>query len=74
MDIIRHNINGSHHINYVDCESTATSLASQLAHLQLISAGMMRGQCQGQSISLSDHDRDSLYDIYKDENVSEAVR
>ena len=50
------------------------SLSAKLAHLQLISAGIMRGQCQGHPVSVSDSKTDTLYDIYRDENVSQAVR
>ena len=50
------------------------SLSAKLAHLQLISAGIMRGQCQGHPVSASDSRTDTVYDIYRDENVSQAVR
>ena len=50
------------------------SLSAKLAHSQLISAGIMRGQCQGHPVSASDSRTDTVYDIYRDENVSQAVR
>lgn len=57
----------------LDCNE-GSSLSASLAHMQLISAGMMRGQCQGQAISATDLRPDARYDIYRDENVSQAVR
>ena len=50
------------------------SVSANLVHQHLISAGLMSGECLGREITPRDVRTTAKYDIYKDKNVSQAVR